>query len=76
MPCYRYFALQEWMAEAQPEIMDEIDDMLQNDPPEWIFLRSSSDMTERLENEFSFERVAVIENRYDIAIYRYVGGSS
>lgn len=38
LPCFRFFALQEWMEAADPRIEAEIDEMLENNPPTWIFL--------------------------------------
>ena len=47
LPCYRYFAEQEWMMEANPSIRGELEEYLTQDGPEWIFLGSSE--TEMLE---------------------------
>lgn len=38
MPCYRYFADQSWMGAAEPGILEEIDAMLQSDPPVWVLV--------------------------------------
>lgn len=38
LPCFRYFALQSWMEESDPQIAPEIEEMLLTAPPEWVFL--------------------------------------
>ncbi len=49
LPCFRYFALQEWMEESDPQIAPEIDEMLETDPPVWVFTyQDEEDMTQKL----------------------------
>lgn len=49
LPCFRYFALQEWMEESDPQIAPEIEEMLQTNPPEWVFLyRNETEMEQKL----------------------------
>lgn len=35
-PCFRNFALQDWMSVSDPEITDNILEMLEDNPPKWI----------------------------------------
>ena len=71
LPCYRYFALQEWMAEADPFIREEIDTMLHTDPPQCVFLPlEETEMRRVLEEECGFECVAEIGSSLALAIYQ------
>ena len=42
LPCFRHFATQSWMAEAEPQISDEIREMLRSSPPKWVMLAVES----------------------------------
>lgn len=49
LPCFRFFALQEWMEASDARIAPEIGDRLANDPPVWVFLgREEEGMIEKL----------------------------
>ena len=57
LPCCRYFALQQWMEEADPQVADAIDEMLETDPPAWVFTgENSTEMIEKLLS-LGYERV-------------------
>ncbi len=71
-PCFRYFALQEWMAEADPFIMEEIETMLREDPPNVVFLaRTETEMREKLES-LGFTCTAEMESNLNLAVYERI----
>ena len=49
IPCFRYFAIQRWMEDSDPQIAPEIDEMLATDPPVWVFIyQKDTEMAEKL----------------------------
>ena len=49
IPCFRYFAIQRWMEDSDPQIAPEIDEMLATDPPVWVFIyQEDTEMAEKL----------------------------
>ena len=49
LPCFRYFAIQRWMEDSDPQIAPEIDEMLATDPPVWVFIyQKDTEMAEKL----------------------------
>ena len=49
IPCFRYFAIQRWMEDSDPQIAPEIDEMLETDPPVWVFIyQKDTEMAEKL----------------------------
>ena len=49
LPCFRYFAIQRWMEDSDPQIAPEIDEMLETDPPVWVFIyQEDTEMAQKL----------------------------
>ena len=49
LPCFRYFAIQRWMEDSDPQIAPEIDEMLETAPPVWVFIyQEDTEMAQKL----------------------------
>ncbi|NDW08094.1 hypothetical protein D0T56_00260 [Dysgonomonas sp. 520] len=45
LPCFKYYIMQEWMGRSNPQIIAEINDMMETNPPKWVFTEFRSQST-------------------------------
>lgn len=58
-PCFKYFMMQEWQGKYNPDLLNEINAMLVNDPPQWIVTQFRDQSTNRKFWE-------IVESKYEL----------
>jgi len=70
-PCYKYFTLQEWWGLYDPEVIIETNEMIENNPPQWIVMNNDPQTNQTIYDVLATKYQLITQDKV-IALYHRI----